>query len=37
MTCLERGRMVFGNARIPVSDTYRSALTEFLTGQPPVR
>ena len=30
MSCIERGRVVFGNVRIPVSDTYRQGLQDFL-------
>lgn len=30
MSYIERGRVVFGNVRIPVSDTYRQGLQDFL-------
>lgn len=32
MSYIERGRVVFGNTRIPVSDTYRQAFTDFLSA-----
>ena len=30
MSCIERGRVVYGKVRIPVSDTYRQGLQDFL-------
>ena len=30
MSCIERGRVVFGKVRIPVSDTYRQGLQDFI-------